>query len=74
MLTPDAGDCPEGVRKSQAVFYASAFFQSDGVLSLAFLDGEDMSYFLANLVEVATECIDDSTAKRVVALVKTEKI
>ena len=27
---PDAGDCPEGVRTSQAVFYALAFFWLDG--------------------------------------------
>jgi hypothetical protein len=27
---PDAGDCPEGVRQSQAVFYALAFFWLDG--------------------------------------------
>jgi hypothetical protein len=26
----DAGDCPESVRKSQAVFYALAFFWLDG--------------------------------------------
>ena len=27
---PDAGDCPEGVRKSQAVSYALSFFWLDG--------------------------------------------
>ena len=27
---PDAGNCPEGVRTSQAVFYALSFFWLDG--------------------------------------------
>ncbi|HND44676.1 MAG TPA: hypothetical protein PKX51_20305, partial [Cyclobacteriaceae bacterium] len=29
-ILPDAGDCPQGVRTSQAVFYALAFFWLDG--------------------------------------------
>ncbi len=30
MCAPDAGDCPKGVRTSQAVSPALAFFQLDG--------------------------------------------
>jgi hypothetical protein len=29
-ILPDAGDCPEGVRTSQAVSYALSFFWLDG--------------------------------------------